>query len=39
MEKWVRDAPAVKPGVLMPSFRVLSDREVADIAAYLENLE
>ena len=39
MEKWIRDAPAVKPGVLMPPFRALSDREVANITAYLENLK
>jgi cytochrome c oxidase subunit 2 len=39
MEKWIRDAPAVKPGVLMPPFHALSDREVANITAYLENLK
>jgi cytochrome c oxidase subunit 2 len=39
MEKWIRDAPAVKPGVLMPPFHALSDREIADVTAYLENLK
>ena len=39
LERWIDDAPAIKPGVLMPSFHTLSDRDVADIAAYLENLK
>jgi len=39
LERWIEDAPEVKPGVLMPSFHTLSDRDVADIAAYLENLK
>jgi cytochrome c oxidase subunit 2 len=39
LERWIRDAPAVKPGIIMPPFRNLSDREIADIAAYLETLK
>jgi cytochrome c oxidase subunit 2 len=38
MRAWIRDAPAIKPGVQMPSFGSLSDRDVAALAAYLESL-
>lgn len=36
MMGWVGDAQAIKPGNRMPPYRVLSARELADIAAYLE---
>jgi cytochrome c oxidase subunit 2 len=39
LEHWIRDAPDVKPGVLMPSFTNLSDHDVAALAAYLESLQ
>jgi cytochrome c oxidase subunit 2 len=39
LERWIRNAPSVKPGVLMPSFLTLSDREVSDMVAYLETLK
>jgi cytochrome c oxidase subunit II len=39
LEDWIRDAPSIKPGVLMPSFRALSDREVSQIATYLDSLK
>jgi len=39
MQHWIRDAQAIKPGISMPSFRSLSDRDVAAIAAYLESLK
>ena len=39
MERWIPDAPAIKPGVLMPPFRRSPTDEVADIAAYLESLK
>jgi cytochrome c oxidase subunit II len=38
LRDWVRDAPSIKPGVLMPSFSSLSDRDVDAIVAYLESL-
>jgi cytochrome c oxidase subunit II len=38
MRRWIQDAQAVKPGVLMPAFRSLSDADVNDLAAYLEGL-
>jgi cytochrome c oxidase subunit 2 len=39
LERWIRDARSVKPGIIMPPFRSLSDREIADIATYLESLK
>ena len=39
LERWIRNAPSVKPGVLMPPFLTLSDREVSDMVAYLESLK
>jgi len=35
---WIRDAPSLKPGTIMPSFHSLSDRDVQQIVAYLESL-
>jgi cytochrome c oxidase subunit 2 len=38
--RWVTDAPGVKPGVKMPSFRgQLTSEEVESIVAYLMTLE
>jgi cytochrome c1 len=39
MRAWIRDAQAIKPGVQMPSFQSLPDRDVAALAAYLESLK
>jgi cytochrome c oxidase subunit 2 len=39
MRKWIRNVQSIKPGAHMPSFKTLSDQEVAQIAAYLENLK
>jgi cytochrome c oxidase subunit 2 len=36
---WIRDAPGVKPGVLMPAFRGMSDEDVRALAEYLESLQ
>ena len=38
LARWLRDAPAVKPGSLMPNLR-LSDTEVAALVAYLGSLK
>lgn len=38
-EAWLRDPAAYKPGVHMPAFGMLADRELATIAAYLETLQ
>jgi cytochrome c oxidase subunit 2 len=35
---WIRDAPSLKPGTIMPSFHSLDDRDVQQIVAYLESL-
>jgi cytochrome c oxidase subunit 2 len=39
LQDWIRDAPALKPGIGMPSFRSLSPGDVHAIAVYLESLE
>jgi cytochrome c oxidase subunit 2 len=39
MRDWIRDAQSIKPGIAMPSFQSLSDRDVAALAAYLESLK
>jgi cytochrome c oxidase subunit II len=39
MRDWIRDAQAIKPGIAMPSFRSLSDDDIAALAAYLESLK
>jgi len=36
LTEWIRDAPSVKPGVLMPSFRTLPLDDVDAIVAYLQ---
>ncbi|MCA9621673.1 MAG: cytochrome c oxidase subunit II [Myxococcales bacterium] len=38
LARWLKHPQAVKPGCHMPDFR-LSDREVADLVAYLEELQ
>ncbi len=39
LEQWIRDAQAVKPGVIMPPFHTLTARERRAIAVYLESLK
>jgi cytochrome c oxidase subunit 2 len=39
LAKWIYDAQAVKPGVIMPPFHTLSARERQEIATYLESLK
>jgi cytochrome c oxidase subunit 2 len=39
MRAWIRDAQFFKSGIAMPSFRSLSDSDVAAVAAYLESLK
>lgn len=39
LEAWIHDAPSLKPGIVMPSFRTLSSRDVRAIVAYLESLK
>jgi mono/diheme cytochrome c family protein len=41
MQKWVHDAPSIKPGVIMPNFAAvgMSDLEAKTIADYLETLK
>ena len=40
LEKWVRNAPAIKPGVVMPKFEgQLSDETINDIVQWLLTLK
>jgi cytochrome c oxidase subunit 2 len=39
MARFVKDAPGIKPGVLMPSFKTFSDDDINAIAAYLSGLK
>lgn len=48
LEKWIKNAPAMKPGSLMPLFGkaekgdtpgVYTDQQIADLAAYLSSLK
>jgi cytochrome c oxidase subunit 2 len=39
LARFVKDAQAIKPGVLMPSFESFSDDEIAALAAYLFGLK
>ena len=39
LRDWIRDAPSLKPGIVMPSFRSLSDQDLAALTAYLESLK
>jgi len=36
---WIRNAQAIKPGVLMPAFGSLTDADVSALADYLESLK
>ena len=39
LQRWIRNAASIKPGVLMPAFQNLSDQELALLADYLESLK
>jgi cytochrome c oxidase subunit 2 len=39
MRVWLRDAPALKPGVLMPAFLGLSEEDLGALAEYLDCLQ
>jgi len=40
LKSWIHDAPAVKPGVVMPSFKdVYDDQTLGDMVAYLDTLK
>ena len=39
LHDWIRDAPAQKPGSIMPYFENLTDGDIDDIVAYLETLK
>jgi cytochrome c oxidase subunit II len=39
MRKWIRDAPGLKPGIVMPAFGSLSDTDLSALTAYLESLK
>jgi cytochrome c oxidase subunit 2 len=39
MAEWIRDAPGIKPGISMPAFGSLSQRDLTAITAYLESLK
>jgi cytochrome c oxidase subunit 2 len=39
LRRWLRNASAIKPGVLMPAFQSLSDADLAALADYLESLK
>lgn len=36
---WIRDAPALKPGVHMPAFRMIPEADLRALAVYLDGLE
>lgn len=39
LQRWIRSAQSVKPGVLMPSYTNLSDEDVRALTDYLEGLK
>jgi len=39
LERWIKNAPGMKPGVKMPPFATLSQEDLNGIAAYLESLK
>jgi len=39
LERWIYDAPDVKPGTVMPQFHSLPAKDIAALAAYLESLK
>lgn len=39
MAGWIADSQGIKPGNRMPSYPVLTGRELRDLAAYLDSLK
>ena len=39
LSSWIRNAQAVKPGIRMPAYPQLSDRDLQDLTNYLESLK
>jgi cytochrome c oxidase subunit 2 len=39
LQRWIRNASAIKPGVLMPAFQNLSAQDLSVLADYLESLK
>jgi len=40
LTKWVRNAPSIKPGIVMPKFEgVLTDQQINDIVQWLLTLK
>jgi len=39
LARFIKDAPSIKPGLLMPSFKTWSDDDVNAVAAYLDGLK
>ena len=39
LRRWIRNASAIKPGVLMPAYQNLSDQDLGALADYLESLK
>ena len=39
LHRWIASTERLKPGVLMPAFGMLPEREIAALAAYLAELE
>ena len=39
LRQWIRNASAIKPGVLMPAFQSLSDDDLTALVDYLESLQ
>ncbi|MEZ4501409.1 MAG: cytochrome c oxidase subunit II [Dehalococcoidia bacterium] len=39
MANWIRNAPSIKPGSIMPAFPALSDEDLQAIVAYLQSLK
>jgi cytochrome c oxidase subunit II len=39
LERWIADAPRIKPGVTMPHFAMLPRSELSALAAYLKGLD
>jgi cytochrome c oxidase subunit II len=39
LRSWIRNAQAIKPGVLMPAFQSLAQSDLSDLVDYLESLK
>ncbi len=39
LAQWIRNAPSLKPGIVMPAFPSLSDADLRALVAYLESLK